>query len=399
MVESKQSKTLSSIQQSVEEICKFGPRRVGSPEEEHAALWLENGLKESGFGVTMQRFEAPKSMGMIVLVHLLLALLASCLLPFYPELSLLILLVTLHSFIGEFTGRWQVLRGLVPTIHSSNVVGHYKPERPKRTIIVSAHLDTAQAGWLFSPALTRLVSRENGQFTVGPLFAPFLAMLVLALVALILSFDGESDLLTILHWLSGFVILIAAGLMAQWSFAPAVTGANDNASGIAGVLWLAQQVGKKLPNDTEFYFVGFGGEESHLSGSLAFIKATQNRLNRNHTYMINLDGIAAGKLGFVTHEAILVPQAYPDQELVVLARNLVRNNGPFSEIAATRIQGHTDALPFALYGIKALSLVALENNGIPLNYHTEKDRPELMTWQDTELALEFSQALIAAIRV
>ena len=65
-------------------------------------------------------------------------------------------------------------------------------------------------------------------------------------------------------------------------------GADDNASGVAGVLEIARQLGKSSAKNNNYLFIGFSGEELGLYGSKAFVK--DNMLKAGEiNYMINLD--------------------------------------------------------------------------------------------------------------
>lgn len=66
-------------------------------------------------------------------------------------------------------------------------------------------------------------------------------------------------------------------------------GADDNASGVAAMLDLAEAI-KKLPTRRSVLFVGFNCEEKGLLGSAAFVKDPQLPLE-NAVFMLNIDMI------------------------------------------------------------------------------------------------------------
>ncbi|MGD1844645.1 MAG: M20/M25/M40 family metallo-hydrolase [Salibacteraceae bacterium] len=70
---------------------------------------------------------------------------------------------------------------------------------------------------------------------------------------------------------------------------PAIhNGADDNASGVAVMLSLAQHYAQGHANQHNYLFIAFSGEEMGLLGSSHFANATETRLSE-FTYMINLD--------------------------------------------------------------------------------------------------------------
>lgn len=381
----------------IEKLCEEGGRGACSAEEARAAGFMREKLEALGLDVTVQRFRTCSSFALPVLFHILVAFLGAILIGCCPVTAMLLIGLAAVSFTGEYTCRWRILSRILPTRVSQNVIGRHRPEDPQRTIILSGHLDSAQAGLIFQPRLVQLFSKKRT--STGPLFPLATAMVLLFLVALISAFGGEGALLTLIDWLAAVVLVVSGVLMVQWMRAENVPGANDNASGIAGVLTLAESIMKKIPKKTEFYFIGFGAEEPHLTGSIEFVRAYSHRFDPENTYIINMDGIASGKLHYTTGEGIIWPQSYPDQELSILARTLTRAGKRFADIQPVIPKGHTDALPFAMAGFKVISLVCLEENGAPTNYHQPGDSSENMHWEHTELALEFIEAIVAAVRV
>lgn len=75
-------------------------------------------------------------------------------------------------------------------------------------------------------------------------------------------------------------------------------GADDNASGTAGVLVLADWIKKNKLTNYNYLFVNFSGEELGLLGSKAFVK-TYGLDSSKIAYMINMDMI--GRLNDSTH--------------------------------------------------------------------------------------------------
>lgn len=384
------------IKHDIDVLCKEGHRATASPEEARAADYMQEHLATLGCEVVRQRFRTPKTFGGLVLIHAAVGLLAAAIIPCCSFWAAILLGIATYSFFGEATGRWHLLRRFLPAGISQNVIGRYRPENVKRTVIFAGHLDSAQAGIIFHP---RLTGQAGGRLTsVGPLFPTFAALLLLLLVAVISAFGGTGSILAILDWIGVLVLIGTSVLMIQWMRAEPVPGANDNASGIAATLEMARTLLADKPDGTEFLFVGFGAEESNLTGSIEFVREFGHQFDKETTFVINFDGIAAGAPHLVTEEMLMVPQAYPDQELIVLARSLSRSPDSPVVLAPARIQGHTDALPFAQAGFKAISLVGLEENGIPINYHSQGDNPERMPYDHTERILAFSDSLVAALR-
>lgn len=392
---SEEKRLTEKVKKHVEQICSFGPRLACSEQEEKAASYMKEEMEKLGLEVKTHRFRTHTTFGGYVLLPVLLALFGAVMIPCCPFTSIIILLLAIVGFYGEYTARRHFIRRFFPGKISRNVVGHYKPENPKYTLIFSGHLDSAQGGMLFSPKLAEKAT--GGPKIVGPLFPTFASMIILFLVALITWFGGSGWLVDIFDWVASIALILTVLLMIQWMRSDTVIGANDNASGIAAALVMAETLMAEKPEDVELYFIGFGAEENNLGGSRAFVHELGHNFDPETTYVINVDGIASGKLKYVTHEMMMIPQTYPDQELIVMARALSRTE-EFDGVIPAKIEGHTDALPFALRGFKAVSLICTEDNGIPLNYHSLGDTPENMKWDQTERSMMFVEALVKKIR-
>jgi aminopeptidase YwaD len=75
-------------------------------------------------------------------------------------------------------------------------------------------------------------------------------------------------------------------------------GADDNASGTAALMQIAEWVKKNKLNHYNYLFISFSGEEEGLIGSKAFVK--EQKLDSNKiAYMINMDMV--GRLNDSTH--------------------------------------------------------------------------------------------------
>jgi Tol biopolymer transport system component len=156
-------------------------------------------------------------------------------------------------------------------------------------------------------------------------------------------------------------------------------GADDNASGVAGVLetaqWLAslKQRGK-LPMKRDLIFAAWSGEEIGLLGSTRFVKsqgglAGSSSINPPIVACLNLDMI--GRL-----EQHLVLQGVGSS--AVWRREIERRNAPVGLSVRTVNDSFlpTDSTPFYLRGVPVLSAFT----GAHADYHTPRDRPDRLNY-------------------
>lgn len=380
------------IRADVEALCGWEHRGAGTQDEADAATWMADTLTSLGFEVSRQPLRTTRAFSTITLSVLVGAIAAWGLSFWNPLVSLLLIAACTLLFIGEYTLWFPILRPLLARLPTQNIIGHYKPPNPQRTVIFGGHLDTAPHGLLFHPKL--LAHFSKSPVKLSPLFTPLLSLFALLLAGGLAYTSTPTWLLSALQ-IGGIIGLSATSLlMLEWRFGPFVPGANDNASGIAATLTLARWVAQTQPQDTEFYFLGFGAEEPYLFGSSAFAKAYAPKLQKDSTYVINFDGVATGKLHYVTGENMLLPLPYARTPLFHAMQRLTQEEETFSSIQPIVVQGGTDAMPFLQQGLQAISLVCVEDNHIPLHYHRLTDRPENMHWEHSELAIQFTLALL-----
>lgn len=142
-------------------------------------------------------------------------------------------------------------------------------------------------------------------------------------------------------------------------------GANDNASGVAGLMELAYVLEDyNLPFN--IHFIAFGSEEIGLIGSNYNVNnnvyISQNK-NKNIIGMINMDMIGMGE-----HLTILKEKRYTDNTIYNLASDVAKELNIKSE---NDYLGRSDHVSFESAGIPVVFLSYRPWD--PIYYHTEKD--------------------------
>jgi alkaline phosphatase isozyme conversion protein len=85
---------------------------------------------------------------------------------------------------------------------------------------------------------------------------------------------------------------------AHYDSADVGLGADDNASGVAVMLEVAELV-ENVPTPYTIRFIAFGAEEAGLLGSYAYLNQMSQAEFENTVAMINLDSLAAGDIAYV----------------------------------------------------------------------------------------------------
>ncbi len=153
-------------------------------------------------------------------------------------------------------------------------------------------------------------------------------------------------------------------------------GANDNASGVAVVMAVAEALSRsELRPQRTVAFVFFGAEEQGVKGSEFYLGHVPLPLKRMKA-LINLDGVGRGRKLYA-----LAAKNYPslwkffDQANGALAGAAVEK-----EFFHNRARPRLDAARFMWAGVPTVSFSAGDAPELPYPvYHTRNDRPDILT--------------------
>lgn len=355
--------------QYLQELCKLPPRGSATESERQAAEWLGDRLQHLGYDVDTQRFRSPRHTlyaGPLMVMVLLLA--AIWLLAGWPLIAAVLAVATLIPLIGEMLGSRVNFNLILPKRESQNVVAQMKPvDKPSSDppdLVIVAHYDTQWGSWLFSPAFRPFLR---------PFFLVTYAGLVLAVVGLVLR-----AVLGAAPWIEGMLtaataIVSITGLYLLLSLVTGrpVLGANDNGSGVAVALALADRWRAEGPTTLNPVFVFTGCEEVGLRGMHHYLAAARPKPG---TRFVNLDNVGGGTLRYLLGEGMLGYQRY-DEEMLGVAERL--GESYMGKVAPLKnLLLPTDALLAAKAGYKAITFLAAgEGEAIP-HYHWHTDTLE-----------------------
>jgi hypothetical protein len=311
----------------------------------------------------------------------------------------LLALLAAWSFREEFLQHRSLMARLIHPADSVNVVARAGADAPTRRIVLTAHIDTTQTGWMFSPQLAAVFARtnmvmrrRNGQPPTA-LSVPA-ALLIGAVLLSLASWCGAYGFLfNLLRFVTGIALLVACGLGLQWAVSPPTPGANDNASAIAAMLTCAERLLPALPEDVELWVVGTGAEEVGCCGMRAFVEQHSSWPTAG-TYWVNFECVGGGTLHYLHSEGLLNRMNYTPT-LTELARR-VAASGAHGEVTPTDLLAATDGHVPAERGYAALSLISLESNGVPRNYHRPDDTVDGLDLPTVIRAADFGAAVVTA---
>ncbi|TDJ15849.1 MAG: M28 family peptidase [Deltaproteobacteria bacterium] len=359
-------------------------RRAGSGGEAQAAEQVGEWLSELGFDdVRIAPVASKPRLGLVAALHLgvgglglVIGGAAGALLTCFGALS----------YVGHISGRLSLSR-LLPAPPSRNVMGRAGALRPRQRVVLSAHIDAPQSGWIFRDVWLRTARHMR----------PIQSMVLLAasVVAVAVWLGADVALADWVRFGLAALLGIGVGLGLQWGLAAASPGANDNASGVAAMLTCAEQLMAQLPEGVDLWAVGTGAEEVGLCGMRAFCDDPTEPAPAA-TYFVNFESVGGGTLHYVRSEGTL-PQAYPSL-LLELARR-VASSGLFGPVRLTDLDLRTDGQVPAARGWPALTLIGLVESGLPRGYHSAADVAEAVDLEMLIRAGDFGAAVAyAALR-
>jgi hypothetical protein len=306
-------------------------------------------------------------------------------------------LLAAWSFRREYRQHQPFLGKLLPAPDSVNVIGRIGAEAPSRRVVLSAHIDAAQAGWIFSrqtaDRFADLAGRRGDGPPPGPLALPRALLIGAVLLAVAAWLGAGGPLLDLLRAVLVIALLAIVAVSLQWAMARGTPGANDNASAVAAMLTCAERLAGELPEDVELQIVGTGAEEVGCCGMRGFVERHAN-WPLESTYFVNFECVGGGLLHFIRSEGVLAKVHFPPI-LLELARR-VAASGAFGEVTPTDLLASTDGHVPAERGYPSLSLITLDPNGVPRNYHRVEDTVDGIDTEMVVRAADFGAAVTTA---
>lgn len=360
---------------------------------ERVAEWAQQlGAREAD----LTPVPAPPKAGAVLALHLGVAALGLYIGGFLGAALALTASVSFHC---EYRRHIRVLSRLLGGTQSVNVIARMGSEKPARRVVLTAHIDTTQAGWLFSAGVADFFAmfsggtRKDGEPPMGPIVFPEIGVHVAAVLAI----AGWMGAHGFLFWLISAVTLgiLVFGTVAtfQWATAPPTPGANDNASAVAAMLTCAERLLPAVPDDVEIVCVGTGAEEVGCIGVRRLIDS-HPEWQPDSTYFVNFECVGGGALHWVRTEGLLTKGGYPPM-LIDLARRIAAG-GKYGEITPTDLMAATDGHVPADRGFPTLSLISLLPNGVPLNYHRLDDTADAIDTSIVVRSADFGAAVACA---
>jgi Peptidase family M28 len=392
------SESLEATLREVVETLAAIERPPCSPGERQAAEWLAARLRAVG-GVEVALEDEPSwgifpptvtGLGLLGMVAATLTLRAR------RVAGALLAAITLAGIVDEAQNGPRLVRRLVRRRRTTvNLVARTGDREGEiGTLVVLAHHDAPQTGMLFDQTLQkRIYERFPGVIerskTSLPQWWLGLAGPLATIVAALRGRRGPAY---------GGLLLGALGtaLVADVWRSPTVPGANDNLSGAAALVALAELLRERPLPGLRVLLVSCGAEETLQDGIRAFLARHRHELEPGRTWFANLDTVGSPHLVSLEGEGPVWMEDYAGPWLRDLLALSAERAGVECQ-RGFRARASTDSVIPSRAGYPVVTLVSMTDWRALANYHLPSDVPENLDFgtvaDTTRLVYELARAL------
>ena len=347
----------------------IGPRGSTTAAEAAAAAYAWGVLDKLELSPRMQRFRSATSQWRPFALAITLALLAVAVYPLAGRataiLATLLAATTLVSAYLDLNFTTNPIRWLLPKRASQNVWAVIPAAgTPSRRLVLVGHLDTHRTPFVFRSPL----HLKGFRVLVTAGFASMVALVLLYIAGSIV----QSDIIYLISLAPAVLLIVDLIMTVQADMTPYTPGANDNASGAAVVLALAERLKAEPLANTEVWAVNSGCEEVGCYGAAAFLREQREELGE--AYFIALDSVAGPGSGpcYITREGMTRPYR-SDPGLVALAGQIAADRPELGAYSKVMPLGFTEGAIGIKNGMPSLTFVNLRPDSVLPYWHRPDD--------------------------
>jgi Zn-dependent M28 family amino/carboxypeptidase len=173
-----------------------------------------------------------------------------------------------------------------------------------------------------------------------------------------------------------------------------VPGANDNLSAVAALVALAERIRERPLSGLRVMLVSCGAEEVLQGGIYDFVERHLRQLDRERTWVLNLDTVGSPRLAMIEGEGVLLKvEDYPDPSFRDLIATTAHDEG-IPLVRGQRARSSTDSVIPSRAGYPIATIASFEpDTKLLSNYHLLSDTPENLDFGTVLEAVELTDAL------
>lgn len=307
----------------------------------------------------------------------------------------------LAGIVDEAQNGPRILRRLVRRRRGTvNLIARFGEPRagderePVGTLVVIAHHDAPQTGFLFDQGLQRKLHERAPQ--VLERFKTPLPQWWVGLAGPLLTIAGAISRRLGFARAALAVGALGTAIVADVWRNETVQGANDNLSGVAALVGLAELLQATPVAGMRVLLVSCGAEETLQDGIRAFMASHRHELAPERTWFVNLDTVGSPHLVMLEAEGPVWMESYNAPWL----RDLVAERADVLGIElfrGFRARASTDSIIPSRAGYPIATLVSMTDWRSPANYHLPSDIPSNLDYgsvaRATRLVYELARSL------
>jgi hypothetical protein len=262
------------------------------------------------------------------------------------------------------------------------------------TLVVLAHHDAPQSGVLFRQTLQRWIYERAPQLlergkTPPPQWWFGLAGPLSTVAAAACRRRGPA-------WAGLIVGAIGTALVADIWRNATVPGANDNLSGVAVLVALAEMLSERPLQGVRLLLVSCGAEETLQDGIRAFVSRHRHELDPQRTWFVNLDTVGSPHLIMLEGEGPVWMEDYAGPWLRDMLAGQAERLGIALE-RGFRARSSTDSVIPSRAGYPIATLLSMTDWRSPANYHLPSDVPANLDYGSVADATRLVYGLAGAL--
>ena len=287
-------------------------------------------------------------------------------------------------------GRLWFRRAALPSRLCHNVVAEGGDPGGEHTVVVVAHHDAARSGLIFHPAPARFIGEhfpgllERTDTTPALMWPVVGGPLLVGAGAL----AGRTGLVT-----AGTVLALgSAGAFGEIATRDVVPGANDNLTGVATLIGLADALQRRPVRGLRVVLLSTGSEESFMEGMQGFARRHFPSLPVDRTHVICVDTVGSPELISLEGEGMLNMRDYPEafKDLV----SACAEEEGIHVRRGLRFRNATDGLIALRAGYPTVMLGSVNHLKLPDNYHWPTDTADNVDYTTLDDAIRLCEAVV-----